>query len=555
MEILEELDIDYIDDFWNCFSYYKTYNQISIELFKQLIRQTEFHFQALLKQKHIVHKYGQAIADYLLYMPNSAELLVQNYLQANPLLNALCFPKELTEEQRDEIIKKYITSDNVNPNILKLIAESQHTKEMPLYDKTKLMAKRKYEDFTKNFFHSNTGMKYGVKVAFSKTQKDSIVIDINNDNTYSFTYDLNWVTANQDYPTLLNNFIYLFEYVDRFFRSQFVSNPATLEIFERLVFVKGVKEYPKDTAFRICHDLYNLQMAGYYYVLRELDIKMENIFKWFFEVYLKAEFDADGFVFSVPSDSTTDSEKCKLLAAEIDSILKQFSLFVADGYIDRELLEISSKHIMFCNIPSFMEEKYVYPEGKYSISCMNLLFSDQSSIKYTSKKPSNYNNFYEHIRNEKMTIDDFEEFQKPIIDWLIEQDCLYLLEQGILSIEGSKAILLRDLFYNQVGCSKYLRANAEHSQALDKLINANEVRSMSSLFSEPEQSYLNYILNQAEFSDGYDLRNKYLHGTHSLSVEEHRNDYFELLKIILLIIIKINEEFCLRELDRGFDIK
>lgn len=27
-------------------------------------------------------------------------------------------------------------------------------------------------------------------------------------------YDLNWIKENNDFPTLLNNFIYLFEFVD-----------------------------------------------------------------------------------------------------------------------------------------------------------------------------------------------------------------------------------------------------------------------------------------------------------------------------------------------------
>ena len=49
-----------------------------------------------------------------------------------------------------------------------------------------------------------------------------------------------------------------------------------------------------------------------------------------------------------------------------------------------------------------------------------------------------------------------------------------------------------------------------------------------SLFTRPEQKYLNYILNKNEFSDGFDLRNKYSHGTTSLEESEHLADYLEL---------------------------
>ena len=57
--------------------------------------------------------------------------------------------------------------------------------------------------------------------------------------------------------------------------------------------------------------------------------------------------------------------------------------------------------------------------------------------------------------------------------------------------------------------------------------------------------HMNYILNKAEFSDGLDLRNKYVHGTGSNIEEVNHQNYIEILKIMILIIIKINEEFCL----------
>ena len=65
------------------------------------------------------------------------------------------------------------------------------------------------------------------------------------------------------------------------------------------------------------------------------------------------------------------------------------------------------------------------------------------------------------------------------------------------------------------------------------------------------QAYLNYMLNKSEYSNGVDLRNKYSHDTCSLKEEVQIQDYIELLKIMVLIIIKINEEFCLREANQN----
>ena len=69
----------------------------------------------------------------------------------------------------------------------------------------------------------------------------------------------------------------------------------------------------------------------------------------------------------------------------------------------------------------------------------------------------------------------------------------------------------------------------------------------SSLLSKPEWEYFNYVLNKAEFSNGLDLRNKYIHDTNSLDERKQQDDYIFLLKMFIILVIKINEEFCLQE--------
>ena len=64
--------------------------------------------------------------------------------------------------------------------------------------------------------------------------------------------------------------------------------------------------------------------------------------------------------------------------------------------------------------------------------------------------------------------------------------------------------------------------------------------------SRPEQHYLNYILNKAEYSNGLDLRNRYVHDTCSQNKKAQHYDYCELQKIMILIILKINEELCMK---------
>lgn len=62
----------------------------------------------------------------------------------------------------------------------------------------------------------------------------------------------------------------------------------------------------------------------------------------------------------------------------------------------------------------------------------------------------------------------------------------------------------------------------------------------STLFSKMEQSYLNYYLNRSEFSNGLDLRNRYLHGTQGNPNDngEHEHYYFIFLRIFDINTIK-----------------
>lgn len=66
----------------------------------------------------------------------------------------------------------------------------------------------------------------------------------------------------------------------------------------------------------------------------------------------------------------------------------------------------------------------------------------------------------------------------------------------------------------------------KNSDLLDELITNKKVIFESTLFSKPEQDYLNYILNDRQFDNGPAIRNKYLHGNNNQRIEEHESDYY-----------------------------
>lgn len=104
--------------------------------------------------------------------------------------------------------------------------------------------------------------------------------------------------------------------------------------------------------------------------------------------------------------------------------------------------------------------------------------------------------------------------------------------------------ILKDLYDYEVVCDYKMPS---YRSVLDEMVEKGKLARSSTLFSKPEVDYLNYALNKSSFSNGLDLRNKYLHATYLMDVAVQYRDYIELLKIMVLIIIKINDEFCERD--------
>ncbi len=537
------LDFQYVEDFWEIFASNKVFNNITPQYFAMFLQEIKPILHYMLNQKELVVFYNKELTEYIKEEPANAEIIIDYFLAAHEKeRKKVYFPTDFTWKEQEKLIYQYIESDSVNPNYLGLLENSQSSSEFPITDKMRLEAKRRNVEYCNKLFSDNSGIFYETEVIFKKIDEPEMDCELEG-RTSRFVYSRNWIKNNLDYNTLLNNFIHLFGYTDLSMRCSFVSIPSKLGIFERSLGIKGKKYYPIGTFFNIRNIQTSLQMRGYINELKENGIQLEDVFKWFFETYLDEEFGIKDFRYNTPSPNTTSLEKCKLIASEIDGVLKQYNLYCEDGKIDRELFEMSSKHVVFSDVKSLNDKKYAYSNSKELEAEQHYLFSDQSTLYYTPKTECKYQSFAEVLLNEEMTFDDYADYQKRSLEWLIERKTIFKSDDGILSLNLKKYRILKDLFDKGVVCINYLNFL---NDTISDLHEAGDLEFSSTLFSKPEQDYLNFVLNKSEFSNGYDLRNKYLHNTHSLETTIHERDCIELLKIMVLVIIKINEEFCLK---------
>ena len=418
---------------------------------------------------------------------------------------------------------------------------------MNVYDKTKLLAKKKAEEQEKKLFENNSGIEMSILVQFKENLKETVEYNIK-DHNWEFSYDVNWIRENKnDNSTLLNNFIYLFEYVDRQMRWTLVSKINSMGVFERNIFMRSKRDYHIGAAFNRLNQLADIQMYGYCVQLQKLNIRIEDVLEWFFNNYLVEEFNIENYNISLPSKASNYLEKCRTVLPEIDSCLKQFNYLVEDGKIDPELLQISSTHLFFKDVKSLLNNKYVYSNGREYDLIAYYFFSDQCMLSYIEEKKKSYKNFYELLLTEKIKKEDIVKYEQPSLQKLIDDNYIYIDEEGYIRIKNKVQIsILYDLYKNDV--ISYWKLNEKQRNEIDILVQKGLLKFESTLFSKPEQDYLNYYLNKSEFINSLDLRNMYGHGTQPFGNEDiHHSNYIRFLKLFVLIIIKINDELCIKD--------
>lgn len=532
--------------FFPALSSYKAYIKIADDQFDSFLGSHPAALSLVVRVKDLVIKYGNAIRKRLLDKPSYAELIINHYfVQGSKAALETFMPSSFSQDDIEQILSRYIDWDDANPNYLHVISGLKKTGSFLVSDKLRLKAQKKYDAYWEaHRAGGNQGFVFGFDVIITN-QPETIKNDrTENGHIERFYYSREWIEGNLDYPTLLNNFIYLFDFTDRCFRCSFISNPANLGITESRLGIHGTNEYPVGIVYHASRIRTSVQLNSYQAELAKHNISIESLFKWFFEEYLKQEFGAQNFCYITPSAQASCLEKILLIASQLDAVTKQFRMYVEDGQVDRELYEFSSAIYRIIDVPSMFDNKYVYSSSADIDNAMFMLFSEQCLLAYTEKTKETYRSFAELITNERIKTTDYPDYEQPPLNWLLDHGIINVDDDGYLFTDTYLLRILSDLNFN--GSIAYLHYDQRSREVIDNMISNGELTGEKSLFTRQEQDYLDYMLNVHQFINGPDIRNKYVHGNFPLDVSQQQKDYLELLKIMIVIVIKINEEFCIK---------
>lgn len=525
---------------WNFFELIekkKEYKNLSEKGFDNLKKISNFDLSYILKCKNLMKTWGKPIYLYLKQNPDIIPTLLSKYTNPDFKNNDWYLPQEVDNPASwEELITIYINYQKANPNFLEQIIETPNIDNFKISDETRYLAQKKAKQILDAEIKNVVPITTKTKVSFS--DKEQWVTVKNSQSETKIIISKKWITNNLDYPTLFNNFIYLFGLTDIFARSSLVSLKSQETELEPLFRNWTSRSFRNNWSFDENLANQRLLISAYYQLLKQHGVLIEQMCEWFFNTYIPDEFGISGFKFNAPNSQSSYLEKCRIIFSEIDNVLKQYNLYSTKGYIDQDFLNFKSTPLDISNVKSLIPNKFVYFSKTEGRAIATLLFSTQAftsiCVKYQSK------NFFDAVTHNKVFIQDVEEFDRNDLRYLI-QFKIVNVKDDILQLNKKCVAVLRSIYLHGEYEPYWSK---DVTTILDYLKEKNIIRFGQTLLAEPEMDFYYYICNSRKFTNGLDLRNKYIHGNSNLSEKENELNFYTILLVLIILIIRINDELC-----------
>ena len=530
----DSIDIFYKDVFWELVLDLGKINKDDVSQFESYIKKYNIQTINLKNVTKLIDLFPQVIKENFLFLSRNIEFFLNHQSGKFTDSNGLYIKLGITNEEINNLAREYCQTDSINPNYLQSIVEYKKLSKYEFDDEIKLLAKRKSDKFLEKHFETNEGFQYSISVGIKSLDNDKLYEPIKN----GILLNKIILDEHHDFSTLLNNYIYLLG----FFNHEsglpwLVANEETFS-FARHFSHKSNAHY--DSYFPQLKLYHNLLFQAYFDYLKQNEIDVEEIIEWYFNIYLETELDIKGFRFHASNKESSYYERGKSIICEMDSILDQYELFVRNGEINQDLLEIKSKASSYASLKSFNEKKFIILNNTPDNSALfSALFSDQSPLSFISSKKE-HKTFFKHIK-EGVKISDFADYQVEQIKILIEKNILKLSNDVIKFTNFQEINILNKLWKSGTYCLYY--KDKLILDIAEDLCKKGYCEYSDNLFSEYESNYLSYILDDKKYGNGLKIRNKFSHGKFSYkSEEEHQKNYLELLQIVIFYVMRINDE-------------
>ena len=354
------IEFEYRKHFWEIIERLKLYNKIDKNELKKTISNERFFIREILLQPNTVLFFNTQIKEYFVENMASAEILLSYFEEEHHTTQEkLHFPKSLTEEIKEQIVVNYLNCERPNLNYVRLILKARTLK---ISDRIKFEANKISERLNEEIVEKGVVWKNSIELSVSKDQIQPKTVSIS-ENKSSYSYSEKVLMRDFSPETILGNFISIFEYLDRYGCISLIPKIKEIDTFELAILTRSKSEYFVSSQFFFRNMLSQMQFEIYTYLLDSKGITIEKVLKQIINEYIDSEFNLKGFRIIIPNENTTILEKIRLIAPEIESLLRQYDSYAEEGYINFELIQFSSSQLHFSNIKSLLNNKYIYVNG------------------------------------------------------------------------------------------------------------------------------------------------------------------------------------------------
>lgn len=551
----ELLDWPYKETFWKIIDNYGLYKLIEPETLHEILKEKIGCVRDILECKGMVKKFKDVIREILLNDANSAYIILDKY-EVKQELNEkkeLFLPSNLTLDDKEQILVNYLQSEEPNLNYVRLITQiKDDKKEIMLSPKTRLLAERLAQklndDLMSNPKAFTTHWLEGVQF-IDKEEIKPADFKFDKDGNLIYTYSIPYV-RNCDNRKRVGNCISLFGWLNEHFLLDLINKITETNPIELFLIDKGQHSYPSYTDFMNRNNLAIHQLCAYEEVLKKIDSSFEFELKQFYEHYLKEAYCYPSLPINFPNINDFSLNKCRVLCPELDSIAKQYNIFIETDEIDTDLIRFS-KPLKIEDVKSLLPSKYyeIAENNNEILTVLRDLFGSFNSLLYYVKpfEDKNYSSLVELLEKENNVLySNYEDFQKPHLDFLIKHGFIDVNPDGHLYIVNPSAInVLKSLW--EYGVCSYWHYNEAERKILDEMLKKEWLVTDDHLLSKPERDYFSYYLDNRTFTNGPAYRNHYSHGsTPPVDDEnEHFIAYLTFLRLLAILLLKIEDDLFL----------
>ncbi len=552
-EEFESLSWAYKKAFWKIIDTYHCYRLITSETLVKIVSKKS-NLRGVLECKGIVEKHKTALREVFLNNYECALIIINKFAAKNDSHDREIFlPSNLTLDDKEEILKNYLQSNNPNVNYVRLVTQIKNVNgQIRISPKTKLLAERLAKKLGDEMLSDpkTVTVNWSIRVQFADEDGvEPVWVETDDNGTPTYSYSIPYIRK-CDNVNRVANCVLLFQWLNRHALLNLINKNTEVDKFESLLIDKGRDSYPSYMAFENKSKLSLYQLFGYDDILKKSGSYFERELKLFYEHYLKEQFDYPSLPLTIPNSDDSALIKCRVLCPELDAIVKQYNIFIVEDEIDKDLIRLSQP-LKVEEGKSFLVNKYYeIAEGNEEIQSVlwGLFGSGNSMLSHVEPfTDKDYSSLVELLEKESnVQYSNYANFQKPHLNFLIQQGLIGINSDGGLYVVSQPKLKVLKSLWEYEACS-YWHYNDEERNALDDMFAKGWLVKDEHLLSKPERDYFSFFLDNAKFTNGKAYRNHYMHGsTPPVDDEnEHSLAYLTFLRLLAILLLKIEDDLWL----------